>query len=238
MRRVLLLSGGVVLGLVAGTILWNAPDLYLFTDAWHSAALTRMVGLAIIAEGVLAAFGAALCLGRAIVPLTPAPIPNRTTAPEPIPAVVGGGPVLPLCGILFLLTALGPFAQARFDSEMLAVMESMPGKWGTDLVEADRRHERTERTFAVLWLALGGALLATPLFLKPCVWHLGWRMNGIGCGIAVIGFLLSGLGALVCYANGLLMEGANKDLSLAGQIGILAGATIAVGGSILAAVGR
>jgi hypothetical protein len=48
----------------------------------------------------------------------------------------------------------------------------MPGQWGADLVEADRRHERTEWTFAVLWLAVGGALLATPLFLKQRVWQL------------------------------------------------------------------
>jgi hypothetical protein len=234
MRRVLLLSGGVFLGLAAGTILWNAPDLYLFTDSWHLAALTQMVGLAIIVEGALAAFGAALCLGRAIVPMTPAPTPSGAA----VPAAVGDGPVLPLCGLLFLLAALGPFGQARFDSEMLEVMDSMPGKWGADLVEADRRHERTERTFGVLWLALGGALLATPLLVKRRVWQLGWRMNGIGCGIAVGGFLLSGMGALVCYANGLLMEGANKDFSFVGQLGVLAGATIAVGGSILAVVGK
>ena len=69
--------------------------------------------------------------------------------------------------------------------------------------EADRRHERTERTFSVLWLVVGGALLGTPLSLKRRVWQLGWPMNGIRCGIATRGLLLSGMGALVCVANGL-----------------------------------
>lgn len=81
MRRVLLFCGGAFLALAAGTILWNASDVYLFTDGWHSAAFRRMVGLGIIVEGVLAAFGAALCLGRAAVPLTSAPTQSRTADP-------------------------------------------------------------------------------------------------------------------------------------------------------------
>ena len=70
MRRVLLSCVGIVLGLAAETILWNGPDLYAFADSWHSAAFTRTVGVGIIVEGALAALGAALCLGRAVVPLT------------------------------------------------------------------------------------------------------------------------------------------------------------------------
>jgi hypothetical protein len=52
------------------------------------------------------------------------------------------------------------------------------------------------------------------------------------------GLLLSGMGAFVCYANGLAMEGANKDLSFAGYLGSLAGAVMAIIGSIIAAAGR
>src|SRR5205807_8974449 len=48
------------LALAAGTILWNASDVYLFTDGWHSDAFRRMVGLGIIVEGVLTAFGVAI----------------------------------------------------------------------------------------------------------------------------------------------------------------------------------
>jgi hypothetical protein len=99
-------------------------------------------------------------------------------------------------------------------------------------------HERTERTFSLLWLAVGGALLATPLFVNRRVWQLGWRMSGVGCGIAMAGLLLSGLGAFLCFANGLAMEGASQDVSFAGNIGLLAGAIIAAGGTILAATGR
>jgi hypothetical protein len=158
--------------------------------------------------------------------------------PGSAPAAVGGGPVLPICGILFLLAAVGPFGQAREDSEKLEVMDSMPGKWGADLVDDFRRHERTARTFGVLWLVVGGAFLGTPLFLKPRLWQLAWRINGVGCGIAIGGFLLSGMGAFVCVANGLAMEGASKDLYYAGYLGVLAGAMVAVVGSIVAVLGK
>jgi hypothetical protein len=212
--------------LAAETILWYAPDLYAFTDPWHSAALTRTVGVGVIAEGALLAFGAALCLGRALRPLTP--------APGPLSGAAGGGPALPLCGILILLAATGPCGQARFDSEALEVMDSMPGKWGADLTNDFRRHERTERSFGTLWLVVGGSLLATPLFLTRRVWQLGWRINGVGCAIAVGGFFLSGLGVFVCLVNGMLMEGANKDFSFVGYCGVLAGAAAAVVGSTVA----
>jgi hypothetical protein len=46
------------------------------------------------------------------------------------------------------------------------------------------------------------------------------------------------MGALVCYANGLAMEGASKDLSFAAYLGLLAGAIIAVVGSAIVASGR
>jgi hypothetical protein len=150
------------------------------------------------------------------------------------------GPVLPTCGLLFLLAAPSLFGQARRDSELLAVEEGLPAgaRYSDEIVEAGRRHERTEWAFGVLWLAVGGALLATPLFLRRRVWQLGWRISGVGCGVAAGGFLLSGMGALVCYANGLAMEGASKDLSFVGYLGVLAGATIAVVGTVMAAAGR
>jgi len=128
--------------------------------------------------------------------------------------------------------------------------DRMPGQWGADLVEADRRHERTERTFSILWLVVGGALLGAPLFMKRRVWQLGWRMNGLGCGIAAGGLLLSGMGALVCVANGLKQNGDGltlslclspflfQGLSLVGLLGVLAGAIVAIVGSIMAVAGR
>ncbi len=47
MRRALRLCVGAFLGLAAWGILSWAPDLCLFTDAWHAAGLTRAVGLAL-----------------------------------------------------------------------------------------------------------------------------------------------------------------------------------------------
>jgi hypothetical protein len=139
-----------------------------------------------------------------------------------------------------LLAAPGLFGQARRDSELLAVEEGLPAgaRYSDEIVEADRRHERTAWAFGVLWLAVGGALLATPLFLRRRVWQLGWRLNGVGCGSAVGGVLLSGMGAFVCYANGLAMEGASKDLCFVGYLGVLAGAIIAIVGSVTAAAGK
>jgi hypothetical protein len=225
MKRGLLFGGGIVLGLAAETILWNGPDLYLFANSLHYA---RIVGVGVIVEGALIALGAALCLGRALVQLTSAPTQNGPAGPGPAPTALGGGPVLPICGILFLLAAVGPFRQARFDSQMLEVMESIPDKSGA-VVEADRRRERTERSFGVLWLVVGGALLGTPLFLKPRAWQLGWRISGVGCGIAFGGLLLSGVGVLVWYASGFFRKGGVDELSLI----VLAGAIVAAVGSIV-----
>ena len=238
MRRALLCCVGIILGLTAGLILMNAPDLYLFVDGWHSTAFTRMVGVGIIVEGALATLGAALCLGRAIVPLNPAPTQGGTTMPGAASSAGGGGPVLPICGILFLLASAGPFEQARFDSQMVEVENEMPGQWGPDILEADRRHERTEWIFGILWVVVGGALLGTPLILNRRVWQLGWPMNAVGWVIAVGGFLLSALGALVCFANGMMLEGARAELAYAGYLGVLAGAIVAVVGSIGAVLGK
>jgi hypothetical protein len=82
----------------------------------------------------VAALGVTLCLGRAIILLTPEPTQCCTAVPGAISAT-GGGPVLPICGILFLLAAVGPFGQDRHDSEALEVMDSMSGQWGADLVD-------------------------------------------------------------------------------------------------------
>ena len=238
MRRVLLFCGGILLGLAAGLILWHGPDLYAYRVSWHSAAFTRIVGVGVIVEGALAALGASVCVGRAIVPLISAPTLSSTARPEPAPTGVGGGPVLPICGILFLLSAVGPFGQVRNDSEQLEVTDSMPGQWGGELVDDFRRQARTERNFGVLWLAVGGALLGTPLFFKPRVWQMGWRMNRVGGGITAGGYLMSSMSAFVVFANGLAMEGASKDLSFAGNAGVLVGAIVAILGCVLAVTGR
>jgi len=47
--------------------------------------------------------------------------------------------------------------------------------------------------------------------------------------------LLIFVGGFVCFANAMAMEGASKDLCFAGYLGVLAGAIIAVGGSVMAA---
>jgi hypothetical protein len=297
MKRGLLFCGGMVLGLVAEIILWGSPDLYGQQDTWLPEEFTRTAVLGLIVQGAVAAFGAALCLGHALGPLTSAQARDGITVLGSAPLAAGGGPVLLICGFLFLLAASGPFQQARDDSEKLEVMDSMHGYWGKDLVADFRRAERTERTFGIGWLVVGGGLLGVPLMLRPSAWQVSrrinragcgtavaglllsatgflvwsevyssiagaflwlmvagllvgtslfvgpgvWRinrwMNGVGCGIAVGGLLLSGMGVFVWYVNGLLMEGATKDLSLVGHWAVLAGAVVTVAGSIIAVVG-
>ena len=100
MRRPLLLCGGLLLGVVAGVILWNSPLWYTNEEDKVPAAVTQAGGVALIVQGAVVALAAALCLGRALVPLTLPPAVAR-----PAPPAVGGGPVLPLCGLLFLLAA-------------------------------------------------------------------------------------------------------------------------------------
>jgi hypothetical protein len=239
MRRVLLFCSGILLAVLAEAILGISHDLYARDDTWLSPEFTRIVGVAAIVQGVVAALGAGLCLGRAFGPLTSAPIQSGTAVSGPAPAALGGGPVLPICGILFLLATVGPYLIGQSESHMVELMASLPpdGNYSSEVVDYHRQRARTAQTFAVLWLVVGGALLATPLFLKSRIWHMGWRINGAGCGIALGGFLLSGMGVLVWFANGLAMEGARMEPSLVGHLGVLAGAIVAVVGSIIAASG-
>jgi hypothetical protein len=230
MRRATLFCAGMFLGLAAVAILWHGPGLYAFADGWLSAVFTRLVGLAIIIEGAFVALGAALCLGRALVPLGL----GSSDAAAVRPALGGGGPVLPTCGLLFLIAAVGPIGEGSRGAEQLEVMNSMPGQWGADLVADVRRDLWATRVFGVLWLAVGAALLGSPLLLEQRLWHLGWRVSGIGCGIAAAGLLLSGLGVLTCYSNALAMEGANKDTAFVGYLAVLAGALLAAAGSTVA----
>jgi hypothetical protein len=230
----LLFCLGIVLGLAAEAILWSGPNLVSLEDGWHPPAFTRMVGIGVIVEGALFALGAALCVGRAAGPLSL----ERGQGGTDLPAAVGGGPVLPVCGILLLLAAYGTFGQAQKDWHTLQVMESEPAGWGPELVAAFRPQVWESWTLCILWLVGGAALVMTPLILKPRAWRLGWPMNGVGCGIAAGGFLLSGLGTLVCYANALAMEGASEDVSFVGLLGVLAGAIVAVVGSVVAVLGR
>jgi hypothetical protein len=229
MRRVLFFFPGIVLGLAAETILWNGPDLVLLEDGWHSPAFTGMVGVGVIVEGVLVALAAAICFGRALGPLSS----EATQGGTDLAASVGGGPVLPVCGTLWLLAGFVTFGQAQKVVHTLAVMESEPGNIGPEIVADYSGQVWANWTLCILWLVGGAALVMTPLILKPRAWRLGWPMSGVGCGIAGGGFLLSGLGAFVCFANGLAMEGASKDVSFVGLVGVLMGAIVAVVGSVV-----
>jgi hypothetical protein len=64
------------------------------------------------------------------------------------------------------------------------------------------------------------------------------RVRGVGCPVVGGGVLLSGLGALVWFANGLAMEAASREGSLVGHVGMIAGAVVAVAGSVMAVLGK
>jgi hypothetical protein len=158
--------------------------------------------------------------------------------------VAGGGPVLPLCGLIFLLAAVGPFQESRRASADYAFAQTKPGMFQDWAVELDRQLVPVGRTFSVLWCGIGGALLATPLFLTSRVWQVRRRLNRFGRNYAIGGLLLSAVGALVwllgALANAVGSIGGGRDsshsLSAVGYLGIIAGAIVALGGSIVAAI--
>src|SRR5690349_2326724 len=100
MRRALLICLGVSLGLVAVVILWNTADLYDHDDTWLPVALTRAAGLGVVALGILAAFWAAVSIGRALRPVRTATSASDVTHTDFAPTHTGGGPVLPIMGLL------------------------------------------------------------------------------------------------------------------------------------------
>jgi hypothetical protein len=238
MRRVLLFCRGLFLALVAEVILWNGPHWYTNEEDKVPTTLTQIAAVALVVQGAIVAIVAALCLGRALVPLILAPAVSSSA-----PAAVGGGPVLPLCGLLFLLAALGPLQRSQRAAKDYAFDQTMPGQFQDWAVELNRRLVPVGRTFAVLWFGIGGALLATPLLLKPRVWQLRRRLNPVGRKFAIRGLLLSVMGIFVWLVStfgnaigGLAGGGhASHELSVVGYLGIIAGAIVAVAGSIAAA---
>jgi hypothetical protein len=240
MKRILLICYAVFFALVAEVILWNGPRWYTNEKDKVPSTLTQIAGLALVVQGAIVALAAALCLGRALVPLTLSPEVSGSA-----PVAVGGGPVLPLCGLLFLLAGVGPLQESRRAAKDYEYAQSKPGQFQDWAVELDRRLVPVGRTFAVLWFGIGGVLLAKPLFLKPRVCQLRRRLNRVGRKYAVGGLLLSVSGILALLAGTLgnaiagIGRGGNPshELSVVGYLGFIAGAIVAVPGSI-AAVAR
>jgi hypothetical protein len=211
MRRILLSCGGIILGLAAVSFLGGGSEL--FAGGTTSLDVVGcIIGLSLIAQGAVVSLGAALCLGRAMKPLASAPNRSETTASGSESATTGGGPVLPICGVQVLYVALLSFVSAQ----------------------AAEGSQQTWWTFGVLWLLVGGALIAAPLFLKRRVWQLGWRVNGAGCKTAVGGLLISGIGLCVWRFNGTLLNGAYEYYRLMSLFGVLAGTIVTVFGGIRA----
>src|SRR5262249_61905925 len=108
MKRVLLICCGLSFALVAEIILWNGPHWYTNEEDKVPTILTQIAGVALAVQGAIVALVAALCLARALVPVTFSPAASGSS-----PAALGGGPVLPLCGLLFLVAGVGAPGAAR-----------------------------------------------------------------------------------------------------------------------------
>jgi hypothetical protein len=102
------MCSGFLFALAAEVILWNGPLWYANEEHKVPAVLTQSAGVAVVVDGALLALVAALCLARALVPLT-----SSSAVSGAVPAEVRGGPVLPLCGLIFLPAAVGPFQESR-----------------------------------------------------------------------------------------------------------------------------
>jgi hypothetical protein len=239
-KRIMLICCGLSFALVAEVILWNGPHWYTSEEDKVPTTLTQIAGVALAVQGAIVALVAAVCLARALVPLNFSPAASGSA-----PAAPGGGPVLPLCGVLFLLAGLGPLERSRRAARDYEFAQSRSGQFQDWAVELDRRLVPVGRTFAVLWFGIGGALVATPLFLKPRVWQLRRRLNRAGRKYAIGGLLLSVVGILAWLVNafGNAIGGigggghSSHELSVVGYLGIIAGAIIAVAGSVAAAAG-
>ncbi|MGA2259198.1 MAG: hypothetical protein ABSG53_31380, partial [Thermoguttaceae bacterium] len=197
MRRSLLFGAGLFFGLLAEALLWEGPRWYT-SDG-------RVAGLGFIALGAGFVVWAACCLSRAFVALCPPSAQNKTPLSGQASATVRGRSGLLICAMLFFLGAVNAFAQAWNDWHLAQIIGL-----SEDLAEDARQ----ALTFAVLYVYVGGVLLAAPIFLKPGRWQLDWRMKWPGCGIAILGLLLCGVSLLIWFGNRMGGEGRSERLDL------------------------
>jgi hypothetical protein len=237
MRRFALVSCGLFLALSACILLWNGPLWYTNEESPIPATFTRVVGISLIVLGALAAFWSAVCLGRALAPLR--------CASDGSP-VGGGGPVLPLCGMLLVLSAIGPLRESRRAAADYEFAQAHPEQIQDWYVELSHRLIGVGRTLAVVGFAAGAIFIATPLFVKPRVWQLRRRLNRRGRKIATAGFLIASVGILIWLGGALL--GAMGSLgrgghssgapSYVGFSGIIAGTVIVLFGTGVAVMDK
>ena len=238
MKRRLLSCGGIILVLVAVSLLGERVEVFPKGKTWFSGYYDRIIGLSLIVQGAAVALGAALCVGRAIIPLKSAPGRSGTTVSGRESVTIGGGPVLPICAIPFLYISLvGLTVVVRGAAKERERIERGSGQSRDDRVDYYRRQELMGRTFGVFSLVVAGMLLGTPLFLKRHVWQLGWRINGAGVGIAIGGLLLFGMALLVWIASGTILHGREDFYCPVGVLGVLAGTFVTVFGGIKAVAG-
>jgi hypothetical protein len=218
-RRFLLFSAGLFFGLVAEALLWGGPRWYT-SDG-------RIAGLGFIALGAGFVAWAACCLSRAFVALCPPSAQNKIPLSGPASSTVRGRSGLLICAMLFFLGALSAFGQAWNDwhlGQIIGLSEDI----AEDALQA--------LAFAVLYVVVGGALLAAPIFLKPGRWQLDWRMKWPGWGIAMLSLLLCGMSLLIWFGNRMGGEGRSEALNLWSSLGIFGGGVLAAIGSVMAMV--
>jgi len=237
MRRFALVSCGLFLALSACVLLWNAPLWYTNEEYPIPPAYTQATGIALIILGALAAFWSAVCLGRAIIPLRIAPNGAITG---------GGGPVLPLCGMILALSGIGPLRYSDYGAREYAVAEAHPGQFQDWSVELNHRWIGVGRNFAVMEFALGGLMLATPFVTTPRIWQLRRQLNVRGRKIVIAGFLIAASGILLWFAValigavGALGHGApaSREPSYVAFAVIIIGTGVALVGTLIVLVGK
>jgi hypothetical protein len=237
MRRFGRICCGLLLMVAGSILLWNAPLWYTNQEYPIPPAYTQATGIALIILGALAAFWSAVCLGRAMIPLRIAPDGTITG---------GGGPVLPLCGMILAFSGIGPLRYSDYGTREYAIAEAHPGQFQDWAVELSHRWIGLGRNFAVLEFVLGGLLLAAPLITTPRIWQLRRRLNVRGRKIAIAGFLIAVLGILLWFASaligaiGALAHGApaSHEPSYVAFAVIIAGTGVALVGTLIALVGK
>ncbi len=229
LKRLLLFCAGIVLGYVALCLSVGGPTLFTEEKTWLPGYSVQIISLNLTVQGVVVSLVASLCIGRALIPLKIVQESTGTSGSATESTTRGGGPVLPICATLFLLSAFLCFMIAQ---ESAAHAERYSKK------EHNQMEVLTAQTIGVIWLIVGGMLLFSPLLLKRHFWQLGWPIDVTGGVIAISGVALSGISLFAWTYHGNLIKGSDGFFSLLSLLGFLAGTIVTVLGGIKTVAGR
>ena len=146
-----------------------------------------------------------------------------------------------------VLSAIGPLRYSAERRAEYADAQAHPGQIQDGYVELSHRMIGVGRSLAIIELAVGGLLLATPLVFLPQVWKLWRLLNRQGVKMVIGGFADCAAGLLIWFGGALPRRDrvarppagrSDGTASYAGYVGIIAGTGVVAIGSIIAVRGK